>query len=363
MENHIVMMPNMIIPYGYEIVPIMAYPAGFIYRFRFDEEWLSDRIKADVSSLSAKKGYIVFRDPESATFYPIRHITIKVAQRIGKYYYFEYELNEIFDFDSNETWRTKQITQFNDSFKSFHESEFKDNIPGKDMKPLVFLTNFAPTINNEHVQFTNPLENELERWGNIISIIKNIKFYENVEFIKILDIVPMKKRDEEVQVKENYLFVQEDGDYKLRIFQLKPKGSVERIEPKDIEVRSDDKYISVIRNKQRAVGKYDVLSFVFRVHAGSGGQRSYLDVLHAPKTEAAQYIAPTLYLPVAIQGKRKLMVIRILFAFVLVSFYLFPEAISFISDHRIVKDFAMVLFTISVIDILKEIRDLFKANR
>ena len=92
LENYVVLMPNAIEPYGYELVNILAYPAGFQYRFRFDEEWVQEKLRNNITKLTNKKGFIILRDMVTATFYPIRFCTIKQARKIGKIYYFEYEL-------------------------------------------------------------------------------------------------------------------------------------------------------------------------------------------------------------------------------------------------------------------------------
>ena len=58
MDKNIIIIPNTIDPYGYEAIPILAYPNGFIYRFRFDEEWVEDSL-FHREDLVGKNGYII----------------------------------------------------------------------------------------------------------------------------------------------------------------------------------------------------------------------------------------------------------------------------------------------------------------
>ena len=109
LEDYVVLIPNAIDPYGYELINILAYPSGFQYRFRFDEEWVQEKLRNNITKLENKKAYIVLRDKATAIFYPIRFCTIKQANKIGKIYYFEYELGDIIDYDSKEHLATDSV--------------------------------------------------------------------------------------------------------------------------------------------------------------------------------------------------------------------------------------------------------------
>ena len=75
-DKYIVFIANAIEPYGYEIVNVLAYPPGFKYRFRFDEEWVQDEIKSQIADLTDREAYIVLRDFDKAKLFPIRLCTI-----------------------------------------------------------------------------------------------------------------------------------------------------------------------------------------------------------------------------------------------------------------------------------------------
>ncbi len=348
----------MIVPYGYELIQIMAYPAGFQYRFRFDEEWVSENVKSKLSSLDGHKGYIVFRDKLSAKLYPVRHFTLIEAQKIGKIYYFVYELNEIIDFETQEAARIKQIDEFNAKFSEFHQHEI-NNVPTADMKPLVLLSNFEPDIKNKHSASVDQLKIENERWTNVISSVKDIDLYENVEFIKIVDVTSMKDQPEKAQIGKNSLIVKEARDYKLRLLQYNPKKGKENTAPTDIKLKSDGKYINIIRDQQRAVGKYDILTFIFRVNSDSGGNSSFLDIELAPKHEVMSHMDPKLYMQITIQRSYLKSSVKIglgiLFACLFLTLHIHPE-----SHLAFLKDVALVGAAVVITELLEEIKGFLK---
>lgn len=357
-KEFVVFIPNAINPYGYELINIMAYPSGFVYRFRFDERYVSEQIKSNLSNVIGKEAYIVLRDKITAKFYPIRFCTIKDASKIGKVYYFEYELKQLFDYDSDESLRIQQLDNFNKVFSKLHVSEIKNNLASQDMTPLVLLSNYEPDIKNQNYSGSIS-EKDHERWGNIISIIRDLKLYENVEFIKFVNVINMKNR-KAAEIKNNALQLFENQDYELRVLQYIPKQiNGDKINsPRDIEILVDENYINRIRPKQRAVGKYDVLKFLFRTNSGSGGKRSFVDIYHIAKTEAESSIEPKLHIPIII--KKSLRYTILIFILTVLSFliYISPglitEAVKL--DERTIKDITIITLTISLIDFFNQIR-------
>jgi hypothetical protein len=386
-DKYLIMFPNMIPPYGYELVQIMAYPSGFVYRFRFDEEWVQEKIKNnDLQFLEGKRGYIVFRDKATARFYPIRYFTILKAERIGKVYYFSYELNNTVDFESKEDLRTKQLDEFNTALTDFHKDELVTNQPGKDMKPIVLLSNFELVMKNGHPSSANALLRENERWVNVISTVKSIKLYEDIEFVKIIEVISMKKSNHTnvhrhnnsrlhnvyykivdvlsmikkdytaANVKDNSLVVSEYEDYKLKLLQYIPTESrQERHKPRDIELKGDDKYVRIIRGRQRAVGKYDVLTYIFRTLPDSGGTKSFLDLEMTLKPGTEPYMESKIFIPIFIKIKIGKVILKLSLAAVFVSVFL---AIHFHPNSVLpfLKDVALIGVTIIVMELFMELK-------
>jgi hypothetical protein len=370
-DQYLIIIPNAITPYGYELTKIMAYPKGFRYRFRFDEEWVHEEVRNNFLNLVGKKGLIIIRDMDEAKFYPIRYFILKHIRRIGTIYYFEYELGEFIDFSSDEGIKSNQLADFNSKFKEFHKSKIISNNPGEHMRPLVLLTRFELNIKNEHYISSDIEGREFEQWGNIVTLTTHINFYDGVEFIKLIKAEPMKLNGRKSYFKNDFLYLKECEDYNLMILQLVPKGGLVKPRPRDILVKSDSKYIEILRNRARAVGKYDVLTFLFRVRANTGGHNSFLDIEHIPKTEAEQYIEPKLYIPIRINKSSLKLLIKfalfILFTFGYILFNIhLPTSLVFLKNLPtllgFLKDSSLIGVTIIIIELLKEIRGFLRQD-
>lgn len=360
-DRYVYLIPNTVVPYGYELIHILAYPEGFRYRFRFDEEWVAEKVKNKLSTLPKKEAVIVFRDKERAKFYPVRYATIENVHKIADIYYIEYRLDEIVEYDSNEKIRSEQVDNFNREFIKHHS--LASNEPNQDMKPLVLLSNLEPQLTNSNFTSIDPIDKDSERFGNVIEVIKDIRFYEGLEFIKVIDIRSTKE-NLPVNVSDGSLQISENTDYTLRILQLIPKFSLqERKTPNDIELLSDNRNITVVRGKQRAVGKYDVLTFVFRASPYSGGERSFLDVIHLPKENESQDIDPKLHLPVLIKKGKRGVWLRIGIMILSTLFYFFPELIQSLipsMQKEIIRDMTLITFIGSFLDLRIKLAGFFK---
>ncbi len=358
-EKYLIIIPNMIKPYGYELVQILAYPSNILYRFRFEEEWVHEKVKYNLKKMTNREGYILFRDKNKAKLYPIRRFILRTAQKIGTIYYFEYELKELFDYDSKKDLQEGQIDKFNRDFLVAHDSIIKNNESKIDMKPLVLLSNFNPDIMNNNKEYDDGIEKECEQWGNIITFIKEIKFYQNVEFIKIIDTYDVKCPDKKVNIEHNALVVTEGKDYHLRILQITKRLIEVNESPRDIALKTDNKYISLIRDRQRAVGKYDILIFMFRINPWSGNTRSFIDIIHEVETEAEQYTEPTLHIPIKIESRPRKILINIIIFLIFMSVYIFPNIVQLIFDlkERLIKDISIVIIAVTIIGFFKIIRN------
>lgn len=358
LEKYVVLIPNAIEPYGYELINILSYPSGFQYRFRFDEEWVQDKVRHNITKLNNKKGYIVLRDKDAAKFYPIRFCTIKQARKIGKIYYFEYALDDIIDYDSKDHLTRQQVEDFNKKFAEFHKTDISNNSPNVDMTPLCLLSNYEPSITNQNYSGIES-EREFEQWGNVLTAIKDIKFYEDVEFIKLVDVKSERDEAEKVPVENSAFSLTEEKDYVLRVFQYIPKRNKTKTTVRDIQILVDENYIIPIRQKHRAVGKYDVLTFLIRTNLRSGGNWSFIDIEHLAKADAISVVEPKLHFPVFIKKawKRSLKVISasIIFFFIYVFSGLLSEFIRL--DDRTIKDISLIGFAVSLVELLREIRD------
>lgn len=363
LENSIVFIPNTIDPYGYELVNILAYPAGFTYRFRFKDDWVQQKVQIRISELKDMPGYILLRDWSTGKLYPIRKSIVKNASKIGNIYYFEYELGAIIDYDSNETLRSNQIDQFNKEFLQFHTGDALYNPPNGHMKPLVLLSNYEPIIENKHYSGTH-FEREFEQWGNVLSSIQNIAFFEDVEFIKLLDVANMSKEDDKAVYNGDAIFLTEGKDYRLRILQKIQQLSKEKpySKPRDVELIVDNNYISPIRTAQRAVGEYDVLSFIIRTNPRSGHRRSFIDIKHVVKFASDYSIEPKLHIPVVIEKSYNWLAVKLVLIILFGLIYIIPSVLTYIIkvEERTIIDISIIALSVALFEFIGEIKSFLK---
>jgi hypothetical protein len=360
MDKYLAIIPNTISPYGYETVPVLATPDGFQYRFRFDEEWVQDSI-VHRNDLSGKKGYIILRDFNTGQLLPIRCFTVDSFSKIGKMYFIEVTLGGLVSFDSEESHRQVQIDSFHKEFSQFNFSVIGTNPPGGNMEPLVFLTNFSLEIKNEHKH--SDLNEEMESWGNILSCLKDIDFFTDVQFLRLVKIEPIDKNTGKSFFKDDQLVLQEGADYKIQLAQFITKTSGPNITQTDIKISGDNRVISVLRGVQRAVGKYDILTFVIRVNKHGGSGATFLDIQYQPKPDDQDIGEPHLFIPVSIikLPQKRLMKLGSLLLFtILYSAPSFPAFLSywawFANNKNLVQDISIVGFTLSLFSVVEELK-------
>jgi hypothetical protein len=361
MDRNLVIIPNTISPYGYETVPVLASPDGFQYRFRFGEEWVQDSI-VHRPDLNGKQGYIVLREFKTGHLLPIRLFAVKSFNKIGKIYYIEVILGKLVSFDSEETHRQKQKNSFHKDFLEFNSAIIKSSPSGSDMSPLVFLTNFSLQINNAHR--SSDLDEEMESWGNILTCLKDIDFFTDVQFLRLMSVEPIDIDFGKASFGNGQLALMEGADYKIQLAQFITKTSSSSIPQTDIKISGDNRIISVLRGVQKAVGKYDVLTFIIRVNRYQWAGATFLDVQYQPKPTNQEIGEPHLFIPVKIlkspQKLFKKFCLLILFSLL----YILPSTPTLlnyctwitIKKISLLQDISIVGFTIALYSLLEELK-------
>lgn len=360
MDKYIVVIPNTITPYGYEMVPILAYPEGFKYRFRYDEEWV-DKSLFLRNDLKGKEGYIVLRDFESGHLFPIRKIKLRSFQKIGKIFYIETVLGKLAPFDSDSSHRDNQVERFNNEFMKFHSALIDKNDPGKNMKPLVFLTNYIyENIKNEHK--SSDVDEELESFGNILACFKNISFFKDVQFLRLVSAEPFDKKIGKAYFQNGTLVFKEGADYEIQVAQFIVKTSESGLKQTDISINGDNRQIDILRGVQRAVGKYDILTFVIHVHDRGNANATFLDVHYLPKPSSQEIGEPHLFIPVLIDKAKRKLINKIIISTIFLIVYIGPSITSIFpwnwlqQSSGIIKDISIVGITISLLSVIKELK-------
>ncbi len=244
------------------------------------------------------------------------------------------------DYDSDGTARTAQIDAFNRRFLELHPNV--KGGPNQDIAPSVFISQIGAELRAASAD-------DLDKWGSVVAAIGEINIYEGVEFLKIVEVsssvgeaVPI--RDCKYELKPNTV-------YEMRLFQWVPNPGEETLEPHDVQLHTLSDHILVLRGQQRAVGRYDMLRFVFKVEDLRPGESTFMEVLHTPHPKRGESAIPSIYLPVIIRSKTKVSyIVRTLVTIVTLLFTFSPDLFGSITvDADKVRSIAIVLFILLVI--------------
>lgn len=341
-NEHCCFVINSILPYRYDINQIVALPAGFTYRNRWAQQWVDPSLSDDIAKLQGKSVLIILRDFDEDILIPVRWGKLYLTQRIGTIFYFEYELGDFVRYDADATKRTEQTEQieaFNRTFRSYHPES--SSAPKAGIKPSVFLSRIGSEL--EGATF-----DDFDNWGNVVDAIGRVKTYEAVEFLKIVSTASLDKNP--AKIHERQYELRPNTVYEMRLFQFIPNPGATELEPHDIELNASRGQIMVLQERQRAVGKYDMLRFVFRVEDLKHGESSFIEVLHKPHPRSSDFALPSLYLPVTIKrGWRSANIIRFLVTATALLFTFSPDFFGLIKiDAEWVRSLAIVLFVLTI---------------
>jgi len=355
--------PSTLVPYGYEVIPLLGLPTGVKSRFRFREEWVSEQVISDYATLTEMHLVVVLRNFTNGQLIPLRRGTVENISKIGGTFFISFRLGPLIEYDSNITMRGNQLDSYNTMFHE-HHGEKLASLPDNPMKPLVFTTDFLFQFRNENISTSDYYEVDLERFENIVSCIKDIEFFKGAQFIKVVDITEVKKKKAALVTDYNYL-LSEDKEYNLRLYQTAPTISNSEVQsPNDISISSDAKYISIIRGKRRAVGRYDVLTFIFRTAYNSSSARTFIEVFCKVKQSDEQFIDPSFNLPVTISFTFNKLLKNTLYILLFIGVYLYAQTLRAVSSIAIdaLKDVAVVGFAAAIIDLKNKLLELSKRS-
>ncbi len=349
-EKYIVFVPNTFGPYGYELVQHLAFPNGFAIRFRFDEEWVEQRVQRKYKSLTPKNAYIVLRDFDSGNLFPVRFASVTDIKKIGPIYHFTCVLRDIVNVGFGEHSKFV-LDSFRSEFSANHADFSANNKPGQHLSPLVFLSNYKPLSPIQRVPDISLEDDDASRWMSVVCSVGQLEHFKNVVFFRLLSVRTTTGSTKEAVVKNGALQLREGRAYQIDVTQYVPNGDSSPENPNDIRLKADPKALKVLRGEQRAVGKYDVLKFVLYANRVFASIDTYLDIEYSPARSLRDRIEPRISVAVHIKAKLRRHFIRLGVAVVSVSLYFFPDALSFISiiEEELVKDVGIIGFTVTLI--------------
>src|SRR6266536_603917 len=269
-DLHCCFVVQAIVPYYYDLNQVLALPMGFRYRNRYQRQWVEPNLRDDASRALGRRVLIIMRDRERARLVPARWARIVVAQTVGDILYFEYLLEELVAYSREPERREADIEKYTAILDRNHPG--LPGSPGEDLvRPSVFLSAAGP-------EFPTASADDLAAWGNVVAAVATADIYEKVDFLKI---VGLSAADEqEVRVRGERYELTANTVYTLRVFQTMPNFGDGRVAPHDLVLKTFPEHIALLRPRQRAVGKYDMLTFVLKVLDLPSGDHTPIEIEH-----------------------------------------------------------------------------------
>ncbi len=277
-------------PYCYELEQIFALPTGFKYRHRYDERWVDDSLRNNIEILIGQEVLIVFWNTETKKLLPIRWGTVENAQRVGRILYFEYRLGDFVAYKSDPAQRHSQVNAFNETFQGFHSDVIGQGEYG--FRTSVMTSESGLTL--QRAEYDN-----LTNWGNVLDEAAKASVFRGFEFLKIIDIQDGVRK---LAPNNGIYELLSNKTYTLRIFQFIANPQYARIQPHDMDLNAFADQLQILRRRQTAVGKYDILTFIFRPGRLGAADQTGLELVpvHDGRFPQAQF--QRLYIPVCMKA-------------------------------------------------------------
>lgn len=324
-------------PYCFDLNEIMALPAGFRYRNRFDLQWIEPNLRQDPESLIGKRILIILRDVTNNRLVPVRWGKLFNVERVGKVALFEYHLDELVAYNNADNVRLQEIIDRTKTFADNHAW-----LPGAAGQPLD-----KPSVFESTVGAGLPVVDaaNLTAWGNAVSALATAPVYEGIEFLKIVALRSADGSPAPV-VNESFL-VKPNSVYELKVFQHVPEPGQAEIPSHSLELNTFSGHVTALRSRLQAVGKYDMLTFVVKVLALSPGDQTAMEIPHMPDAATTKSAHTSLYLPLRVEEAGRLRIATALAVGAISLFFMFRPEFGSLPDD-LVRNIATVLFVLTL---------------
>jgi hypothetical protein len=169
--------------------------------------------------------------------------------------------------------------------------------------------------------------------------------YEKVNFLKIVGLAAAD--DEAAHLRGERYELAANTVYTLRVFQMMPNFGDGHVAPHDLVLKTFLEHIALLRPRQRAVGKYDMLIFVLKVLDLPSGDRTSIEIDHEAPGPPGLEAASSIYLPVVIRPRDRVRAVLRLAAGTAALVFMFdPDLVR--ADPQVVRNLATVLFVLAV---------------
>jgi hypothetical protein len=268
----LVMITNTIVPYCYDIHHVIGLPIDLSHRFRYRLRWVKGISTA--ASLNNATALIVLRDFETSNLIPIRFVQIDRAVSFGDIWLLNFSLGGFV----KGVYKTSIASCVNNSLQTMGYQ----NLGHTSLECLCFQINDT-VINPDWKQSES---DEIAAWTTILDSVKNLDCYRHFSFLKIYQIRDLANNIYTVQPSRTVVgsssYALDAGKaYFLETLQQIP-WEIEETEfidyPFEIHLMTEPDVISPLRRIQKDVGKYDLLTFIFKVPDASKGKQTFLEI-------------------------------------------------------------------------------------
>jgi hypothetical protein len=325
-------------PYHYDLNQMLALPSGFRYRNRYSETWVDPNLRSNIKQLRQKRLLLVMRDKERNRLVPARWATIDHAQPVGNVFYFEYRLGDLVEYSREPDTRETEIHAYTRTLRRYHAE-----LPGTPHADLTTPSVFLSAAGN---QLPTAPADDLTHWGNVVGAVATAAVYEKVDFLKVVDLRTSHHKRKAALVNDRYE-VAPNTVYTLLVFQTMPNFGDGIVEPHDVNLLTFPGHVASLRNRQRAVGKYDMLTFDLKVLDLPPNERTSIEVAYDPSCQLGVYDSSSLHIPLMVRQRRTAgSILRYTFACIALVLLFLPMLVP--ADTQIVRNVATVGLVLAI---------------
>jgi hypothetical protein len=248
-------------------------------------------LRGKMAELERRDVLLIFLDVTAKRLIPLRWGIIQKAQKIGRIYHFDYILGNFVSYKADRDQLLSQISGFNEQFHGFHRNNIPSDTVG--LRANVFVSEVG-----ESLQRTS--SEDLDSWSNILDEVSQASVFQGVEFLKLIEI---SAGNEKLSAVGDGYRLKLGKTYRLKVFQIVPNPK-EQLQVHDIELNALQGQMQILRRRQTAVGKYDILTYLFRPTRVRRGDKTGLELVPVQDRSGPRSQFQRLYIPIEIARDR-----------------------------------------------------------
>jgi len=372
---------NSLPPYGLEASTVLSLVEGAPFRARFPSKWIGQNVRDNLDAIVGSSGIYIFRDFDSGTLTPIRNFIVSRVRIHGDIFLFEYNVGRYIEFDDTPNQRNLQIEQFNNEFIQDHRSIINHEHGGQHLMPLVFFSAFKFEFKRHTTGPGKFYDSDGASWMATVDEIAKNKIFDNHSFFKIAEIVDTAK-ESSIAINEGTIQIEQNKIYEIILICYTPftskafYGTKNDEAPRGIDylpkgavrfrLEVDKAFIFPLLNEATAAGQYDIVKLRFKVLPQRISIITMIGIsmLSGHFDDNKQRFA--FEIPAFVRANKSLWVASPSILTLFCAIYLFPSAFSTWiegADSRVIRDFSMIAISVTLFDLINEIRNWLKRNK